>query len=346
MRFVFAALLVASCQAHPSTAPIEGGVTRGPASSPAASQVVAVAPRDAAAIATVSPDAWKRYWAAMKVGRAATVQKNYPDAIHAFDEAATAVPRDARARSERGYAKYLAGDNVGAKADFDDAVDLVPATDKKLAAQIYFNQGLTAQKAGADTAAGSYYRQSYELNPTAAAKAKMGTCAVIVASFHTDVVTDRAAALALVKSKKSGATIEEDLGDNLVGAHGFVDDDAFAILPIVSGFAVVDTDVDVTMGAKGSAGSVTVTHAGGEWVVTGQANVPADSVCDTEGCTSTAGVQGGTHDVYYVDAKTGAALWHASYDFAFDGRVNLAVEGGALHVTGTGCDSTSARPTP
>jgi tetratricopeptide (TPR) repeat protein len=336
-------MLVASCRSHPPSQ-VEGA----PASSarPAASEVSAATPKDAAAtIAPVSPEAWKRYGAAMKRGRGATAHKNYPEAIQAFDDAVSAAPRDARARAERGYVKYLAGDNVGAAADLDAAVDLVPATDKKLAAQIYFNEGLAAEKAGADAVAGSYYRQSYELNPTNAAKAKMGTCAVVVASFHTDIVADRPLALALIKSKNPGVTIHEDVGDNLLGV-GDSGEDAFAILPVVPGFAVVDTDVSVAMGAKGPAGTVTLNQAGNEWVVTGQANVPSAADCNDEGCSPMARVQGGTHDVFYVDAKTGAALWHASYDFAFDGRVDLAVENGALHVTGAGCDSTSPRPSP
>ncbi len=279
----------------------------------------------------------------MKRGRGATLKKSYAEAIKAFDEAVAAVPRDARARAERGYARFLAGDNEGASTDFDAAVDLVPKTDKKLAAQIYFNEGLAAEKA-ADVVGASYFRESYELNPTDAAKAKMGTCAVIVASFHVDVVADHAAALALIKTKKPGSTIEENLGENLVSVDN--GQDAFAVLPTASGVAVVDADADVTMGAKGAAGTVTVARSGNEWVVTGQANVPADTTCDTESCTSTAPVEGGTHDVFYVDAKTGAALWHASFDYAFDGRIALTVEDGALHVTGAGCNTNSKRPIP
>ena len=64
--------------------------------------------------------------------------KKYPDAIAAFDEALAAIPSDARATSERGYARFLSGDDKGAEKDFNAAIDEVPKSDKKLTAQILF----------------------------------------------------------------------------------------------------------------------------------------------------------------------------------------------------------------
>jgi hypothetical protein len=255
-----------------------------------------------------------------------------------------AVPRDARARSERGYAKYLSGDNTGAGVDFDDAVDLVPASDKILAAQIYFNEGLVADKAGMTLAAAGYYRQSYELNPTAAAKSKMSACPVVIEPFHVDVVVDRAAAIARIPGTSKPSI--DDLGDNFIGVRD-VNEDAWAALPVKSGLALFDTRVDVTMGAKGPMGDIGAERKGGEWVVTGQARVPGDMSCVPEGpCMMMPPVPGGSHDIFWVDATTGAALWHASYDFSFDGKITATVESGGLHVLGAGCDVVTPRPPP
>ncbi len=339
---IFALALASACRPD--------AVVQAEASVSSASTSAAVSVASATKPSAPTPDAWKKYWAAMKRGRSATLAKNYSDATKAFDEAIAAVPRDARARSERGYAKFLAGDNAGAATDFDDAIDLVPATDKKLAAQIYFNEGLAADKADAGAVAASYYRQSFELNATAAAKSKMASCPVIVASFRTELAGNRAAAVASIQAKHGGASasLDQDLGDDFVGvedASGGVL--AFALLPVSSSrVAFFETGVDVTMSVKGRYGDVGAEKKGSEWIVTCQAKVPGDSTCDpNEGpCTMTGPVDGGSHDVFYVDASSGAPLWHASYDFAFDGKINLAIENGKLRVTGSGCDLTRERP--
>jgi hypothetical protein len=344
MRRAWFVVLVA-CRS--STPAADAAVSAPPSASlaaPVAARSVAAAPV-LVVVADPTPEDWKKYWDAMKRGRAATVQKKYADAIKAFDGAVAVVPRDARARSERGYAKFLSGDNTGAASDFDEAADRVPANDKKLAAQIYFNQALAAEKAGADAVAAGYYRQSYELNPTAAAKAKMSSCGVIISSFATDIVANRAAALASIKTSSGATSFDEDLGDDLVGAQGD-GDRAFALLKIGSRIAVFDTHADVTMGAKGRSGDVGIEQKGNEWIVTAQAKVPGEMACVAEGpCTSTAPVEGGTRDVFYVDAATGAPLWHVSYDYSLETSVNRAIEAGSLHVTGAGCDVVSKRPT-
>ncbi|MBN2193175.1 MAG: hypothetical protein JW751_10200 [Polyangiaceae bacterium] len=94
-----------------------------------AAPVSPIAPPRAAAPATAPtsepPSAETEHgptWeAAMGRGRLATVRKDYPAAIRAFDEALDAEPGDAQALAERGYAKYLAGDLEGATRDFDQA---------------------------------------------------------------------------------------------------------------------------------------------------------------------------------------------------------------------------------
>jgi hypothetical protein len=299
----------------------------------------------AASLFDAAPDDWAAYWTAMKRGRAATVAKKYSDAIAAFDDAIRAVPRDARARAERGYAKFLSGNNDGAGADFDEAIDLVPASDKILAAQIYFNEGLVADKAGVTAAAAGYYRQSYELNPTAAAKSKMSTCPVVVTPFHVDVVADHAAAVARITGTSKPSI--EDVDEHFIGVSDVDSEDGWAVVPVKSGIALFDTRVDITNSAKGRASDLDAEHKGSEWVVTGQAKVPGDATCVTDGpCTMTAPVEGGSHDVYWVDATTGAALWHASYAFSFVGQITLTVEAGGLHVLGAGCDVVTPRPPP
>jgi len=315
------------------------------ASQDAAPVVATIIPEAGTGDASLGSERWARYWAAMKRGRSATVQKQYSEAVAAFTEALTAVPRDARAMSERGYAKFLAGDNAGAGEDLDNAVDRVPATDKKLAAQIYFNEGLVADKAGASEAAAGYYRQSYELNPTAAAKAKMSSCPVLVEALRTRVFADRKAALASIAGESGfQGWDEEGRSDNVVAATTGGFDRAYAVLQAKAGFAVVATDEDVVMGAKGRSATVVAERVGAEWVVTGQAQVPGDSVCVPNGaCMATANVEGGSHDVYYVDAATGAGLWHVAFDYAFVDRIAIAVEEGKLHVTGAGCDLVKPR---
>ena len=103
--------------------------------------VIDATPRDASTDAkpharVPTPEERKRYDDALGRARKATVAKSYAVAIAAFDEALTAIPNDARATSERGYARLLSGDDKRAEKDFNAAVDEVPKSDKKLTAQI------------------------------------------------------------------------------------------------------------------------------------------------------------------------------------------------------------------
>jgi hypothetical protein len=92
------------------------------------------------------------------------------------------------------------------------------------------------------------------------------------------------------------------------------------------------------------------------WIVTTQAMVPGSAcMCSDTGascdtcpdacrCVIAAPGEGGTRDLFYVDADSGGPLWHVSYDFDFVDKVNIEVVGGKLHVSGAGCDLTKARP--
>jgi hypothetical protein len=123
------------------------------------------------------------YWKSMSEGRKATLAKKYDDAYAAFDKALVAMPDDARAISERGYAKLLAKDFPGALADLDHAV--ARTKDRKLLGQIYYNYGLAAEGKGDAAAARAAFARSNEYNPTPAAKKKLdgkAACTAIIAA--------------------------------------------------------------------------------------------------------------------------------------------------------------------
>src|SRR5262249_53897121 len=83
---------------------------------------------------------------AFAAGRSLTVEKEYGEAINAFDDAVRARPFDARIRAERGYAFLLSGDAKSANEDFAHAINLT--TDKALLAQVWFNVGDAFAKLG------------------------------------------------------------------------------------------------------------------------------------------------------------------------------------------------------
>lgn len=128
------------------------------------------------------------YWKAMNDGRNATRAKKYDEAYAAFDKALVAMPDDARAISERGYAKLLAKDYKGAIADLDRAV--ARTKDRKLLGQIYYNYGLAAEAKGDAAAAKAAFARSNEYNPTPAAKKKLDgekACTAIITAEVSSV---------------------------------------------------------------------------------------------------------------------------------------------------------------
>jgi hypothetical protein len=112
-----------------------------------------------------------RYREAMDRGRKATLARDHRGAIEAFDAALAARPADARAISERGYARLLAKDWALARDDLDRAAR--GTKDAKLLASIYFNQGLVSEGLGEGAAAKLYFARSNQLAPSKAAKDKL-----------------------------------------------------------------------------------------------------------------------------------------------------------------------------
>ncbi len=112
-----------------------------------------------------------RYRAALERGRRATTAKDYDAASKAFTEALTAKPNDARALGERGFAYMQAGNLDYAEGDFQDADGR--SHDPNLAAQIFFNEGLLAERKGDLEGAKVMYARSQQLHATGAAKKKL-----------------------------------------------------------------------------------------------------------------------------------------------------------------------------
>jgi hypothetical protein len=113
----------------------------------------------------------RTYLSGMVAGRKATLAKEYPSAIAAFDQALAAKKDDPHALSERGYAKLLSKDFAGARSDLTKALE---GTDNPaLEAQIYFNIGLVEENKGSADAARVAFARSNALRPSQAAKEKL-----------------------------------------------------------------------------------------------------------------------------------------------------------------------------
>lgn len=154
------------------------------------------------------------YQAGLKKGRKLTLAKDYDGAVAAFDGALKAVPDDARALSERGYANLLAKKWDAARVDLLKAQRR--ATDRVLQAQIWYNLGLVEEGKGDAAAAQQAFAKSNELNPTNAAKKKLegkSACAAAIdttKSKATEYASWKALYDALAKAYEAdGATIED-----------------------------------------------------------------------------------------------------------------------------------------
>lgn len=155
----------------PASAPLASPVPTTSAAASAVSANAAQAGKRAAKGPPITAAQLQRYQAALGTGRLATQHRDWAAAERAFGEALTAIPDDARAHSERGYARLLQGDLKGAGADFDKAFGA--SDDPKLSAQIWFNRGLVAERNGNADQARSFYARSLQFNPTRAARAKL-----------------------------------------------------------------------------------------------------------------------------------------------------------------------------
>lgn len=154
----------------------------------------------------------KAYADGLKKGRTETLAKHYDSAIAAFDGALKALPGDARALSERGYAKLLAGKHEEARKDLREAESATK--DPKLLAQIHYNHGLVAEKLGHTEEAKASFVRSNTLNPSKAAATKSGAqqcSAEVKLGGHSKVVKDwLAMAEALRTENKGGAKTASD----------------------------------------------------------------------------------------------------------------------------------------
>lgn len=119
----------------------------------------------------ITQEAQATYTKSLGEGRKATVAKDYPKAEIAFTDALKAIPGDAHALSERGYARLLAGKFAYAEDDLHAAEN--STHDRKLLGAIYFNYGLVAEKQTLPEIARAAFARSNQVNPTAAAKAKL-----------------------------------------------------------------------------------------------------------------------------------------------------------------------------
>lgn len=121
------------------------------------------------------------YKAEMQAGRTQTRAKAYADAIAAFDRALAKWPQQPRALAERGYAKLLANDLVGARADLEAARER--SDDPQRLGPIWFNLGLVEEAAGDPEAARRAFTRSNELRPGKAVQAKLAGATVCTAEI-------------------------------------------------------------------------------------------------------------------------------------------------------------------
>lgn len=142
-----------------------------PSASAEATPAARIAPKPPQGKVVIEKSVAKAYADGLKKGRTETLAKRYDDAIAGFDAALAALPGDARALSERGYARLLAGKFDAARADLREAE--TRTRDPKLLAQIHFNYGLVAEKLGRAEEAKANFARSNAENPTKAAAAKL-----------------------------------------------------------------------------------------------------------------------------------------------------------------------------
>jgi tetratricopeptide (TPR) repeat protein len=353
-RVAWLAVTVVACH-RTHAVPADAGPQASPAS-PVASASVAAA-RDAGA-ATPSPETIAAYRAALLEGRRETVAKHYAKAVDAFTRALAAIPRDGRALAERGYARFLAKQYEPASYDLQLALGSIDSHDKKLAAQIEYNLGLVEDARGNKGLASGHYRLSYELAPTAAAKARMGKCPVTVSTPSPTIY----ASLADAKSKLDDLT---ELGDPKGVYTDERDGRTDVLLPVDAG-RLAEVVVGMTSEWRcGKAGELTVERTGDLWKVVYQAHRATSTtgictcdggVCDQNGespgqpkCTCEdpwcplvcggADDPVGTHLEIYVDAKTGAGVGQFELDHEYLDQVKLEADLAkrSFHAIGLGC---------
>ena len=166
-RALLAVMVLVSCKtkAPPSE---DAGVSIATASAPTSTALASAVAREVDQTQQLKLAA---YVHAIARGRKATLAKNWPEAIAAFDEALANKPRDARALAEKGYAELLAKNFHAALRDLWDAS---ATNDAKLGAQIWFNLGLADEAMKKEDDALIAFWFANQLAPSKAAAAKVG----------------------------------------------------------------------------------------------------------------------------------------------------------------------------
>jgi tetratricopeptide (TPR) repeat protein len=121
------------------------------------------------------PSHGAQYERALALGRRATAVKKWQQAIEAFTSALALEPHDSRALAERGYARMLADDLEGARADFEQA-RRAPA-DSAVLASILHNLGMLEERAGKSAKASEFTAQAKRVRRNATlGKSGKGEC--------------------------------------------------------------------------------------------------------------------------------------------------------------------------
>lgn len=166
MLVVVAILAIAGCakKADKDT-PAPAPTPSGPAGS-AAPAPTEPAPK----VAEPAPPA-NDYDKKMAEGDQLESQKKWAEALTAFEAAAAAKPKDARALAEVGFTAYFAGNLARAKEASEQAIEAA-GSDAKLKGSALFNLGLAIEKT-APNAAASLYSASNKLRPNATVQARL-----------------------------------------------------------------------------------------------------------------------------------------------------------------------------
>ncbi len=352
--------------------------TTAPTDAPVPSASARATPGDAGARATdagkdtgrsIGPAERSTYASALGEGRKRTREGKYPEAIAAFTRGLDAIPGDARALAERGYARLLGKDLDRAGEDFSFALAASDPRDRKLRAQIEFNLGLVssarAERPGNQTekeVATGHFRRSYELSPTPAAKSKMVGCPVASAPATTTLFAS------MSDARKAYTTADDNFTDSSppgVFTHQKDDDNAEVFLPLDGGRVARIAVGSLALWHCGTLGEIEVTREGDVWKVVYQAHhgvmgggvCTCDDVvcnggsaedsqappckCDAPFCPLSCGPANdpeGAHSETYVDARTGAGLWSFELDHDYLDDVKLEADPAARHFGVSGLD--------
>lgn len=302
-----------------------------------------------------------RYRAALERGRRATTAKSYDAAAKAFTEALSAKPNDARALGERGYAALQAGNLDAAEGDFLDADGRTH--DPALAAQIFFNEGLLAERKGDLEAAKVSYARSQQSHPTAAAKAKIeqlhaSTCTAAFiplnrALAHYANWVELWNTLGMMDKK----TTEQDVKDALLGQDKCTDACAvndgelwYIVVPSATGLdvlravdhGVMDRCASYPKFEFSRHGSILIASSSNEDLQIGLCDPKCDNEQENGQCPTCCDDGPGHRYDNFIDLSTKKALLRvAQYSPHGESFQPLPVtldDTGAVHVAGGGCD--------